>query len=87
MSRAAAAAGQLPGPLGQALLEAARQAFIHGLHVAFATSAAAAIGTAILAVVVLRGVRPSAQPDGRPDLEPAQAGPGKVGVERASGAS
>jgi DHA2 family multidrug resistance protein-like MFS transporter len=56
---AVAAAGQLPDQLGGALLGAARQAFTHGLHLAFAVSAAAAIGVAILAVVLLRGVRPS----------------------------
>jgi DHA2 family multidrug resistance protein-like MFS transporter len=58
------AAGQFPDPLAQALLEAARQAFMQALHLAFAASAAAAIGGAILAVVVLRGERPSSQPDG-----------------------
>jgi MFS transporter, DHA2 family, multidrug resistance protein len=51
---AVAAAGQLPDPLAQALLEAARQAFTHGLHAAFAISAIAALGAAILAVAVLR---------------------------------
>jgi len=60
---AVAAAGQLPDPLGQALLEAARQAFIYGLHLASAVSAAVALGAAILAVVLLRGVRPSPQPE------------------------
>jgi DHA2 family multidrug resistance protein-like MFS transporter len=83
---AVAAAGQLPDPLGEALLEAARQAFVEGLHVAFAMSAAAAIGAAILAAVVLRGVQVSSQPDGQPDLGPGQAGPGDVGVGNASGA-
>ena len=83
---AVAAAGQLPDPLGEALLEAARQAFVEGLHVAFAVSAAAAIGAAILAAVVLRGVQVSSQPDGQPDLGPGQAGPGDVGVGNASGA-
>jgi DHA2 family multidrug resistance protein-like MFS transporter len=83
---AVAAAGQLPEPLGHALLGAAQQAFIHSLHAAFAMSAAAAIGVAILAVVVLRGVRPSPQPDGQPDLGPGRAGPDDVGVENASSA-
>jgi hypothetical protein len=78
-----AAASQLPDPLGQVLLGASRQAFIHGLHLVFAMSAAAAVGAAILAVVVLRGVCPSSQPDGQPDLGPGQAGPGDVGVETA----
>jgi MFS transporter, DHA2 family, multidrug resistance protein len=50
---AVAAAGQLPGQLGQALLGAAREAFIQGLHLAFAVSAAAAIAVAVLAAVLL----------------------------------
>ncbi len=50
---AVAAAGQLPDPLGQALLEAARGAFTQALHLAFAVSAAAAIGAAMMAIVVL----------------------------------
>ena len=65
---AVAAAGQLPDPLGQALLEVARQAFIQGLQVAAAVSAATALGAAILAVVLLRGVRPSLEPDEQPDV-------------------
>jgi DHA2 family multidrug resistance protein-like MFS transporter len=69
---AVAAAGQLPG--GQVLLRAAREAFTHGLHVAFAISAAAVIGAAILAAIQLRHLRPSSQP-----------GPGSSTQETASG--
>jgi DHA2 family multidrug resistance protein-like MFS transporter len=58
---AVAAAGRLPEPLGHALLGAARQAFTHGLHMAFAISAAASIGVAILAAVLLKGLRPRDQ--------------------------
>ncbi len=57
---AVAAAGQLPGQPGQALLGAARQAFTQGLHVTFAVSAAAVLGGAILVAVQLRHL-----PDGR----------------------
>jgi len=57
------AAGQLRDPLGQELLEVARQAVIQGLHLAAAVSAAVAVGAAILAVVLLRGVRPSVESD------------------------
>jgi MFS transporter, DHA2 family, multidrug resistance protein len=59
---AVAAAGELPDPLGQALLRAARQAFTQGLHVAFAISAAAVIGAAILAAIQLRHLHPSSEP-------------------------
>ena len=60
---AVAAAGQLPGQLGQVLLRAARQAFTQGLHVAFAISAAAVTGAAILAAIQLRHLRPAPEPD------------------------
>lgn len=53
-------AGQLPDRLGAALLEAAREAFTQGLHLA-AVSAAAEPAFAVL-VVLLRGVRPGPQP-------------------------
>jgi MFS transporter, DHA2 family, multidrug resistance protein len=57
---AVAAAGQLPGGTGQALLVIARQAFTEGLHVAFAVSAAAVLAAGVLASVQLRYL-----PDGR----------------------
>jgi MFS transporter, DHA2 family, multidrug resistance protein len=69
---AVAAAAQLPGQLGQALLLAARQAFTQGLHLAFTISAAAAIGVAILAVVLLRRLRPSSEPEARLDPDTTQ---------------
>jgi MFS transporter, DHA2 family, multidrug resistance protein len=50
---AVAAAGQLPDTLGAPLLDAARQAFTQGLHLAFAVSAAAAAAVAVLAAVLL----------------------------------
>ena len=58
-------AGELPDPLGHALLEAARQAFTQRLRLAFLLSAAAAVGTALIALVLLRRVRPSSQPEER----------------------
>jgi MFS transporter, DHA2 family, multidrug resistance protein len=58
---AVAAAEQLHGQLGQALLGTARHAFTQGLHLAFAISAAAAIAVAILAAVLLRRLQPSDQ--------------------------
>jgi DHA2 family multidrug resistance protein-like MFS transporter len=72
---AVAAAGQLPDQLGQALLGAARQAFTQGLHLAFAISAAAAIGVAILAAILLRRLRPSSEPQPRldPERDPANS--------------
>jgi MFS transporter, DHA2 family, multidrug resistance protein len=56
---AVAAAGQLPDQLGAALLDAANQAFTHGLRLAFAISATASVAVAVLAAVQLRGSRGS----------------------------
>ncbi len=70
---AVVAAGQLPDQLGQALLDAARQAFIQGLHLAFAVSAAAAVAVAVLAAVVLRRLRPSSESQAQLDPERTQA--------------
>jgi MFS transporter, DHA2 family, multidrug resistance protein len=50
---AVAVAGQLPDRLAVPLLEAAREAFTQGMHLAAAVSAVAALAFAILVVVVL----------------------------------
>ena len=60
---AVAAAGHLPGQPGQVLVRVARQAFTHGLHGAFAVSAAAVLGAAVLAAIQLRHLRPAPEPD------------------------
>jgi DHA2 family multidrug resistance protein-like MFS transporter len=67
---AVAAAGNLPGQAGEVLIRVARQAFTQGLHVAFAVSAAAMLGAAVLAAIQLRHLRPASEsdasePDGR----------------------
>jgi MFS transporter, DHA2 family, multidrug resistance protein len=59
---AVAAAGRLPGQPARALLQAARQAYTHGLHVAFGVSAAAVLGAAVLAAIQLRHLRPDPEP-------------------------
>ncbi len=51
---AAAAAGQLPPELAQALLRVTREAFVHGLHAAAGISALVAVAAAVLAVALLR---------------------------------
>jgi DHA2 family multidrug resistance protein-like MFS transporter len=68
---AVAAAGQLPDPPGAMLLDAAREAFTQGLHLAFTISAAAALGVAILAAVLLQQMRASHQPEGQSDTSQA----------------
>jgi hypothetical protein len=61
-------------PLGAALLEAARAAFIRGMHLTSAIAAVVALAVAILAVTLLRHIEPNgaAQHD-RPDRPPAAA--------------
>jgi DHA2 family multidrug resistance protein-like MFS transporter len=61
---AVATAANLPGQAGEVLVRVARQAFTQGLHVAFAVSAAAVLGAAILAAIQLRHLRPAPEPDG-----------------------
>jgi len=65
------ASGQLPGQLGAALLDAAREAFTLGLHMAAVTSAVVATLLAIVTMVLLRHVRAGSEPEGQPDLTTA----------------
>ena len=69
---AVAVAGQLPGQVGAALLEVARDAFVGGMQLAAGISAVVAVGVAILAVVLLRNVR-----SGAADAESAKTGHGR----------
>jgi len=59
---AVTAARQLRGQPGQVLVQAARQAFTHGLHVAFTVTAAAVLGAAVLAAIQLRHLRRTPNP-------------------------
>ncbi|HEU0293658.1 MAG TPA: MFS transporter [Anaerolineales bacterium] len=61
-------AEQLPEQIGQALLAIARDAFVQGLHLAAAISAAIAIGAAVMAVTLLRRVPASSEHQRPPDL-------------------
>ena len=72
---AVTAARQLHGQPGQALIQAARLAFTHGLHVAFAVAAAAAIGAAILAAIQLRHLHPSPEPESGSAIDIGASGP------------
>jgi DHA2 family multidrug resistance protein-like MFS transporter len=53
---AVAVAWQLPADLGTAVIEVAREAFVHGMHVTSWIAAVVAIGLAGLAVAMLRDV-------------------------------
>jgi MFS transporter, DHA2 family, multidrug resistance protein len=82
---AVAAAGQLPDRVGAELLEAAREAFTHGLHLTAITSAALALGMAILAVALLRHVPMGSELEDQADMEPAGAVAGGAGIEKVLG--
>ena len=62
-----AAADQLPDQLGDAVIGTARQAFMHGMHLVVAISAAVGIGVAIAAAFLLRRARQTPTPTARPD--------------------
>ncbi len=71
---AAAAAQHLPGQLGAALLDAARDAFTSGLHAVAGVGAVVFVALAILAASLLRHVPPTGQaPTGQPDAVQAAA--------------
>jgi DHA2 family multidrug resistance protein-like MFS transporter len=74
LSGATEAADALPGPLGETLLDAARDAFSQGMQVAALAGAAVAIVTAIVAGILLRRTG-SGSPCGEPveDLPPEAA--------------
>jgi MFS transporter, DHA2 family, multidrug resistance protein len=60
------------------LLDAAREAFIQGLHLAAITSAALVLGIAILVLVLLRDVRADTGPVGQPGPRHDRAFPGSA---------
>ncbi len=80
-------AKQLPDPLGQALLDVARQAFVQGLHLAAAISAAVAIAAAVLVVVVLRRVSAKAEGEAQPEGKPSDEAISKLGKKEARNAA
>jgi DHA2 family multidrug resistance protein-like MFS transporter len=58
-------AGRLPGQVGVALVDAAREAFIAGLHVAAAVSVVGTMALATFVVLMLRHVRGSSESEGQ----------------------
>jgi DHA2 family multidrug resistance protein-like MFS transporter len=68
LGSAVAVAGELPSQLGEAVLETARAAFVHGMQLSAAITAAVALGLAILAVVTLRD-RTAATAEAHADTE------------------
>jgi len=74
-------AGQLHDQLGAPLIEAAREAFIQGVHVAASISVVGAIGLAIFVAVLLRQVRGGSQAEAQPVFEPEGAVPSGAAVD------
>ena len=66
-------AKQLPGQLGPALVDAARDAFMQGLRITAAISVVGSLGLAAFAGVMLRRVRPSGEHDSRGSPQPNTA--------------
>ena len=75
LGAAVAIAGQLPPQLGAEILDAARMAFIQGLQLTAAISAAGTLVLAIFVAVVLRRVRTGSEPEAQPEPEHAIARP------------
>ena len=71
-------AGQLPGQLGAALVDAAREAFTAGLHVAATISAIGSIGIAVLVMTLLRHVRTGSEEEVNQEAEPRTFAPGNA---------
>lgn len=59
LGAATAVAGQLPSEIGNALLEAARNAFVHGMQVTSLIAAVVALVMGIVAIAVLRNFHPN----------------------------
>ena len=67
---AVAVASQLPDQIGTALLHAAHEAFAQGLQLTAITSTVLMVGAALLAVFLLRQVRPGSEYEAQPELVP-----------------
>jgi DHA2 family multidrug resistance protein-like MFS transporter len=79
---AVAAAGQLPGPLGAALLSTAHAAFIQELRLIAFIGAVGLAGAALLAAVVLRNVQAASEFEEQPEVEMNGAVADDSGVEK-----
>lgn len=73
LGSAVQASTQLPAPLATTLLDAARQAFVQGLHLTAIIGAVGLAGLAILAAVMLRDVKTGPELDSQPLLEAPSA--------------
>ena len=69
LGSAVAVAAELPGQLGAAVLEGAREAFVQGMQLSSAIAAVVAVGLAILALRILRDAPAPSEADADTELE------------------
>ena len=89
LGAAVGVAERLPGRVGDALVNAAQDAFVQGMRVSTAIATFVAIGVAILAVTMLRHVRSGADREADAELEaaaPQRELPSEVAVSATVGA-
>jgi MFS transporter, DHA2 family, multidrug resistance protein len=80
LGSAVAVAGQLPGELGAAVLQAAREAFVAGMQLGSAIAAGIGLALAVVALIVLRHQEPMAsEGEAEPEVVTAAAGAGGPG--------
>lgn len=74
LGSAVAISSELPAHLGAAVLDTAREAFVHGMQLTSGIAAVVAVGLAILAVVTLRshGAPPPSEAEPAPSAPPEQ---------------
>jgi DHA2 family multidrug resistance protein-like MFS transporter len=82
---AVATAAQLPGQLGSALAEAAREAFMQGLRVSAAISVLGTLALAVFTVATLRNARPGGGAQPQAEREESRPGPAVGSTEVAPG--
>jgi DHA2 family multidrug resistance protein-like MFS transporter len=76
-------AAQLPGELGAALVDAAREAFVQGMQLTVALSAVVAAGGAVMATVLLRAVPAGAEAEAAEQPAPEPVAVAQPEPERA----
>jgi DHA2 family multidrug resistance protein-like MFS transporter len=69
LGSAVAVAAELPGQLGAAVLEGAREAFVQGMQLSSAIAAVVSVGLAILALRILRDAPAPSEADANTELE------------------
>jgi DHA2 family multidrug resistance protein-like MFS transporter len=80
LAGAVAAAGQLPEPLGAALLSAAQAAFVQGLQFTAIIGTVVMAALVVLSLALLRDLNTSPEPEAPPDHVAAPAGAAPVGA-------